>query len=212
MKTQITVIAVIWCMFLTGFKQVESPNNVNESEANGVDTYMSQYLTYELPDGLFNGTYSEEIGFGGGNLFLLDNKQVQCTDSAPVEWCATGGVMFVDNKLMKFENGLLDSVALGWNHSIFLSNAERIEDCEAQAVIIEAEHDLYTAAEIDKAKANGNPIPENEQTAKMWYVFFAKEDGNVAYALFLNEKYFDKEDMIELAKTVHFQDGAFYKD
>ncbi|MDR3601633.1 MAG: hypothetical protein P4L49_14330, partial [Desulfosporosinus sp.] len=41
------------------------------------------------------------------------------------------------------------------------------------------------------------------------YVFFAEEGGNTAYTLYLSENYFSKNDIIALARSVHFNEGAF---
>jgi len=43
----------------------------------------------------------------------------------------------------------------------------------------------------------------------MWYVFFAKENSDISYAIFLNADYFSKEDTISLAQSVIFKDNAF---
>ncbi|SPF45905.1 exported hypothetical protein [Candidatus Desulfosporosinus infrequens] len=172
-------------------------------------TSMSDYLTYSLPEGLSKGAFSADIGSGGGNLFIYDKAKIVNAPNAPREWLAAGGVMFYDRSHITFENGNISSVAPMWNHSGFLGNPERVSNCEANAVIVEAVHDLYTMAEIETANEAGNPIPEGERTAKMWYVFFAEERGNTAYTLYLNENYFSKDNIIALARSVHFNEGAF---
>jgi len=171
---------------------------------------MSDYLTYNLPKGLSSGAFSADMGSGGGNLFFYDNAKIAEAPNAPREWLAAGGVMFYDRGHITFENGKISSVTPTWNHSVFLTAPERVSSCEANAVIVETDHDLCTAAEIDAAEAAGHPIPEGERTAKMWYVFFAEEGGNTAYTLYLNENYFSKDDIIALTRSVHFNDGAFY--
>ena len=173
-------------------------------------TSMSDYLTYNLPEGLSNGAFSADIGKGGGNLFIDDNAKIAEAPNAPREWLAAGGVMFYDRGHITFENGIILSVTPMWIHSVFLTAPECVSSYEANAVIVETAHDLYTAAEIDAAEAAGHPIPEGERTAKMWYVFFAEEGGNTAYTLYLNENYFSKDDIIAIARSVHFNDGAFY--
>lgn len=173
---------------------------------------MSEYLTYSLPKGLSNGGFSADIGSGGGNLFLYNNAEIADAPNVPREWLAAGGVMFYDRGNITFENGKISSVTPMWNHSVFLTTPECVSSSEANAVIVGAEHDLYTAAEIDAAKEAGHPIPEGKQSAKMWYVFFAEEKGNTAYTLYLNESYFGKDDIITLARSAHFNDGAFYSN
>ncbi len=171
---------------------------------------MSDYVTYRLPKGLTNGAFSADIGKDGGNLFLYDKAKTSEAPNAPREWLAAGGIMLYDRGHITFKSGKISSVTPMWNHSVFLTTPERVSSCEANAVIVEAAHDLCTAAEIEAAKAAGHPIPEEEQTSKMWYVFFAEEDWNTVYTLYLNENYFSKDDILALARSVHFNEGAFY--
>ena len=73
----------------------------------------------------------------------------------------------------------------------------------------EVNHDLYTAPQIYDAEVAGNPIPIEEQTSNMWEIYFAHEDSNKAYCIFLNVKYFTKEEAITLAQSVQFTEAAF---
>ncbi|MBD5106590.1 MAG: hypothetical protein HDT41_06390 [Lachnospiraceae bacterium] len=84
-----------------------------------------------------------------------------------------------------------------------------MEGCETQAFLFQANHDLYTVSDIAEAEENGNPIREEDQTANIWYVCFAKEEGKRAYVLFLNDRYFDKEDIVSMARNIKFKEGAF---
>jgi hypothetical protein len=186
-----------------------SASGATASAAPPSEPAMTDYLTYKLPEGLSDGAYTADIGNKGGNLFIADKAKTEDAPNAPQEWLAAGGVMFYDRSLIAFKNGEILSVESLWNHSEFLTAPERVPNGEANAVIALAVHDLYTAAEIESAKAAGNPIPEEKQTVKMWYAFFAKEAGDSAYALFLNAQYFSKDDLIKLAQSVHFTDGAF---
>jgi hypothetical protein len=185
---------------------------VNKNIETFLNTHKSMYdyLTYKLPNGLSSGTFSATIGSSGGNLFIYNNVKDIEAPNAPREWLAAGGVMFYDRSLITFEKGKILTVTAMWNHSEFLTAPEHVSNCEANAVIVEVVHDLYTAAGIEAAKEAGNPIPEKEQTAKMWYAFFAEEDGNIAYSLYLNENYFNKNDITALAQSVHFNYGAFH--
>lgn len=108
------------------------------------------------------------------------------------------------------ESGFLAGSALGYNHTEYLSDTEEnLEGCETQAFLFQANHDLYTVSDIAEAEENGNSIREEDQTANIWYVCFAKEDGKRAYVLFLNDRYFDKEDIISMARNIKFKEGAF---
>lgn len=43
----------------------------------------------------------------------------------------------------------------------------------------------------------------------MWYVFFARPDSDIMYAVYLNADLYEKEDVLKLARSVHFKEGAF---
>ena len=79
-----------------------------------------------------------------------------------------------------------------------------MDKCEVSAVIIQVGHDLYTAS-----AAQENNITNDELISSMWYIFFAKENSDVCYAIFLNADCYSKEDIILLAQSVKFKDNAF---
>lgn len=182
---------------------------------------MSQFLTYQLPDSLMDGNYSAVLGVDGGNLFLKDSQQPEGPEYAPVEWYAYGGVYKLpyekansdtddySPQYVTFENGKLVNGSIGENHTEYIGEPIILEGLKAQAVIMEVMHDLYTAAGVGAAEEAGNPIPVDEQTSKMYEIFFAREDGNAAYCIFLNQKYFTYEDTVALAKSVQFKENAF---
>lgn len=179
---------------------------------------MNMYLTYQLPEGFANGPYTATL-MAGGNLILKEGEQPTAPGFAPVEWNAPGGVMRIpydpDNadptapQYVIFKDGKLMDGYLGENHTWYTGEPETLDNVQEQAILKEVNHDLYTAAEIGAAEEAGNPIPVEEQTSNMWEIFFAREDGKAAYCLFLNEKYFTKEQAIALAQSVQFTDAAF---
>jgi beta-lactamase regulating signal transducer with metallopeptidase domain len=179
---------------------------------------MNMYLSYKLPEGFVNGPYTAVL-MSGGNLILKEGEEPAGPDSAPVEWYAPGAVMKFpydstgENpaavQYVIFENGRLTDINIHSNHSWFIGEPEVLENVREQAVLKEAGHDLYTAAGIEAAREAGNPIPEEEQTSKIWEIYFAREDGRTAYCILLNEKYFTKEDAIALAESVRFTEAAF---
>lgn len=169
---------------------------------------ISQYLQYDLPAELIVDNYNRELGSLGGNLFgLKDNGNFvaeEASESTPPGWHSFGGAEMYYQLNCQFNNGKLTGVSLPWNHAFYLANAESIEGCVASAIILEVSFDLYTAPE-----AYNNHITKDNQTSKMWYVFFAQEDSKISYAIFLNAKYFSKEATIALAQSVEFSDNAF---
>lgn len=169
---------------------------------------INQYITYSLPDKLVDGSYNRELGYLGGNQFSLKDTgsyvAKEASDGTPPGWNSYGGVEMYYNLNHQFNNGQLTDVSLPWNHSAYLTKAEPVDNCKVTAVIVQVSFDLYTSAEaIEKH------IDKDKQNSTMWYVFFAKEDSDISYAIFLKADYFSKEDTISLAQSVTFSDNAF---
>ena len=166
---------------------------------------MKNYLTYVLPEALYDGAYDWNLGNLGGNVFqsdTLEEKGVEnLNEDIPTEWLSLGGVESYYKVKYTYEDGVLTNISLPWNHSEFLSQPELIDGTEIQGILVSVSHDLITGEDIEKNVS--------EQQSLYWYVFFSKEDSDVSYALYLSQDYFSKEDMIKLAKTVKFTDTAF---
>jgi hypothetical protein len=184
---------------------------------------MNKFLTYKLPDSLTDGKYNAALGYGGGNLFYKDGRQPQSPSAewTPVEWYSYGGVYRLpyqkadstadagNNNFVTFENGKLVRGYLFDNHTETIGEPIPLKNTKEQAVIMETQHDLYTAAELYDAEEAGKAIPKEEQTSTMYEIYFAREDGHAAYCIFLNKKYFSLKDAKTLAKSVQYKDGAF---
>ncbi len=172
-------------------------------------TKVSDYVQYQLPEGLSESGFLAGIGSRGGHIFYYENEEITKSTFA-MEWGAPGGIMFLDQNQAVFHQGKLAGAELEYNHTEYLPDTEEyLEGCETQAFLFLANHDLYTASEVAEAEENGNPIREEDQTANVWYVCFARENGKRAYALFLNDTYFDKEDIVSMARNIRFKEGAF---
>ena len=92
------------------------------------------------------------------------------------------------------------------NHSGSSSEFEFLEECGMQAVLCEYFCDLFTAAESEEyMQAHGISEEEFQWNSRYWYVFFAEEDSEYVYTLMLNQEYFDKEDIVELARSMEFR-------
>lgn len=169
---------------------------------------MSRYITYNLPETLINGDYNVELGYLGGNLFCY--KEIgsciisETSESTPYGWNSYGGVEMYYKLNCIFNNGQLIDVSIPWNHSVYLDEAQPVDGCEVPAIIIPVSHDLYTAVEAEE-----KGLTQDEITSKMWYVFFAKEDSDISYAIYFNKDYYSMEDTISLAQTVRFSEDAF---
>lgn len=174
---------------------------------------MNRYLTYHLPASMKNSAYNAGIGMNGGNLFLMNTDLLNATDQALNEWSAPGGVLLLpmdsSYSYVTFEKGKLMNGTLGNNHTEVLGDPDFLNNLTEQAVLIEVQHDLYTAADIAAAEAAGNPIPAQDQVSTMYEIYFARENGLRAYCIFLNQKYFTYDEAIALVNSVKFTDQAF---
>ena len=99
--------------------------------------------------------------------------------------------------------------AIPWNHTSYWGELVSVEDCEVPALLEPLCHDLYTPSSLEEAEKRYGPIPEENQTSRMWYVFFARPDSDVMYAIYLNGDLYKKEDALKLARSVHFKEEAF---
>ncbi len=166
---------------------------------------MSSYLTYKLPNSLVDDNFTFNLGNLGGNLFSLKKTGSSVaieskSKSIPYGWDSYGGVEIYYKLNYTYDNGKLTDISIPWNHSGFLNQPEYIDGCDIDILLVKVSHDLYTHAEItNKAK----------QTSKYWYAFFAKEDKDISYSLFLNADIYTKREIIKLAKSVKFKNGAF---
>ena len=169
---------------------------------------INEYITYGLPASLANGSYNRELGYLGGSLFCRRDTgscvAKEASASTPPGWNSYGGAELYYKLMCSFANGRLTNVFLPWNHSIDLTVAEPLSDCAVPAVIVQIGFDLYTAPEIQQLN-----ITKDKQTATMWYVFFAKENSEISYAVYLNAEKYSKEETISLARSVKFSADAF---
>lgn len=169
---------------------------------------INQYITYSLPNTLVDGNYNRKLGYLGGNLFCLKDTgscvAKEASDGTPPGWNSYGGVEMYYKLHCQFDNGQLADVFLPWNHSAYLTKPKPIDNCKVPAVIVQVSFDLYTQPE-----ATEKNIDKDKRNSTMWYVFFAKEDSDISYAIFLNADYYSKKDTISLAQSVKFSDNAF---
>ena len=132
-------------------------------------------------------------------------------DSVPDAWLAAGGIIRwnADYLYRRFDTGSLKETAIPWNHTSYWGELVSVEDCEVPALLEPLCHDLYTPSSLEEAEKRYGPIPEENQTSRMWYVFFARPDSDVMYAIYLNGDLYKKEDALKLARSVHFKEEAF---
>lgn len=207
---KITATTVL--LLVTGVAAVLLLANRKDTEVS--DVAISDWLSWQIPksEDIEEEGYKADIGECGGELFTWTGDSPYTTngsDSAAEEWRAAGGILRNSREFFVFEDGILTNLHYNYNHSIVMQEAESLDGCEEQAVIMQMNHDLFTAPELYMAEESGKPIPENEQTVNMWYVGMARENAEYGYVFFLNGRYYDKEDAIAFARSVRFTDNAW---
>lgn len=168
------------------------------------DKYIRESIkNIELPKA-FSGYESENENLGSGWLFRYkDTDSITTVDlEEETDSCcyAYGGIIKVPHANYKMEQGEIKEVNTFSMQGIVPKNAsvEQVENCDAPAVVLEAEG-ASLAADTQKKYDNTD----------YWSVFFGKEDSSYEFVLFLNQKYFSKEDIIKLAQSIQFSENAF---
>ena len=164
----------------------------------------------DLPDSLKLGNYQMDLVLGQGCLFEGDYEEMPHGEGTPKDWYAPGGIEFIKREYfpgeIRFKDGKLEAVMVHMNHSGSSSEFEFLEECDMQAVLCEYSCDLFTVAESEEyMQTHGISEEEFQWNSRYWYVFFAEEDSEYVYTLMLNQEYFDKEDIVELARSVKFR-------
>lgn len=156
--------------------------------------------------------YRSDLYLGGGVLFSWKEESRNLEEMwAPEEWKSAGGFCRAESEeYFTFDgNGRLTDLELRMNHSEKIGGGEILEGCQEQAVLISMNHDLYTVSELDMLAEAGRPVPEEETTANIWYIGFARENAPCGYILFLSERYYTKEEAVAMAQSVRFTDAAW---
>lgn len=187
-----------------------NPSFKQAAAAKSASRSIRQYITYSLPATLSDGGYRKELGSLGGNLFCLKSTgscvAKKASDSTPPGWNSYGGAEMYYGLNCQFDRGQLTDVSSPWNHSEYLTKIKPVDHCRAPAAVVQVSFDLYTAAEASEKHVED----KNAETSTMWYVFFAKENSKIGYAVFLNAEHFSREDAMTLARSVKFSKDAFY--
>lgn len=169
---------------------------------------VEAWLSIELPEGYSFGSYSANMGVAGGALIAPQAYELYGDDVyAPQEWYYAGFIGQIPNASEHFEfadGKLVNGQLGGWNHST--SERLGVLDLDWQALWVEYNHDLYTAADLARLEEDGVDTLQIETTSDYWYFFFAKEGEERAYYLSLSQKLFTKEEALAIAETVDFKE------
>lgn len=167
---------------------------------------IEQYLTFTLPEGTFLGDYSMSMNdMFQGSLIQGDFEEIEHGEWAPEAWYAPGGVgLTVNDDRAIFEDGKLQRFQWLGNH-LGGEMVETLENCDLPAVLYHFNFDIFTLPELEEyANAHNVSMDEVKSVSDYWYVFFAEPEGEYVYTVFLNQAYFDKEDIVKLAESVRF--------
>ncbi len=172
---------------------------------------LSDILTIELPAGYTLSDYRADIGVNGGVLIEPQAYQVMKGldsdyGSGVTEWLYSGTISVIKypKDWFVFENGKpVDKMIHYWNHTVE-EKVEILEGFDMPAILYQASHDLYTAAETEILSEQGIQLTDDELTSDYWYIYFVSQDKEEAYYLSLDQKQFTKEEAVEIAKTVKF--------
>ncbi|BBF42202.1 hypothetical protein lbkm_0884 [Lachnospiraceae bacterium KM106-2] len=162
-------------------------------------------IALKLPEGLARGKGKQQ------GYFLKEGKMPKIIkpELADPSWYAYGGVNEVEPDLLYFRDGKLTDKYLEGNHMLRLKESEKVTGCETQAILMEIQYDLYSVPELEKLKKKGHSISEEDSVSKVWYVVFGEEKATKDYEIYLNAKYYSKEDVIALARSANFSKNAF---
>ena len=171
---------------------------------------LSLEVNLELPEGLRLCNYQMDLVMGQGCLFVGDYEEEEHGEGTPQDWYTPGGIAFINKEYFPgdiiFENGVFKDVSIRMNHSGITSDIEKVEGCNKQAVLCEYSNDLFTATEaVEYMQTHGITEEEFHGNSTYWYAFLTEEDDEKVYTLFLNQKYFTKEDIVKLAQSVKFK-------
>ena len=151
--------------------------------------------------------------FFKGYLFVGDFDEPIHSEFVYDSWYYPGGIAVSNRKQnnnLQFKDGKIVHGGIGMNHSVPVGDLEQIDGCESEAALQKYNFDLFTVAEADEyEKVHAVTLSDEELTSNYWYIFMGKEESDNYYVLFLNERYFTKQDVIDMARSVHFTEDAF---
>lgn len=188
----VTVVAIATAATFTGAR----PDRTGAVELPklGISLVLPEELTLE--------DYSGTLGYGGGYL-LSPNAYLHYGDGTPPEWAAAGMVGTFPVRWLTWEGRTITEALPTWNHTAY-GEVEPLSDLVSPAAILQAEHDLYTAAEAGTLEESGVDLSTVETVSTYWYVFLAQPSDETGILLSLNAKNFTRQDAVDFAQSVTF--------
>lgn len=174
--------------------------DVTKGQNKDVDINKS-IKNIELPTA-FLGYEREPAGLGWLFRYKDTNNitTVDLEDETDACCYAYGGILKVPHANYKMEQGEIIEVSDFAMNGIMPKSEtlEKVENCQVPAVLLEA-----------NASSLAADIQKKYESTNYWSVFFGKEGSSYEFVLFLNQKYFSKNDIIKMAQSVQFSDIAF---
>lgn len=158
-------------------------------------------VSFTLPDGVELLEYREGVGLGGG--CLLSPKIHDGGDGAPDEWMYTGMIAQFSTKLLTWEDGKITRAGSLWNHTD-INVSRSLDSLAVPAFYLEAEHDLYTAADAEKRAERGVDMALLEPVSTYRYVLLARPEDEWGYILSLDAGAYSEDDMLRFAESFQY--------
>lgn len=169
------------------------------------DKSILNEISFELPQELSVGDYNANVGFEGGCL-ILPMVYEGDEESTPDEWMASGMVSrYTQSSHLEWKNGEIDHVYSFYNHTS-MEILEKVEGLCAPALLVQCNHDLYTAAGMGELEEEGVDLTTIETTSDYWYLYIAEPGEEYGYVITLNQKNYTKEDILNVGKTIQIKD------
>lgn len=166
--------------------------NVTTEAINGLQSAnefnFPHNINYVLPDGMKAGEFDQYLGMGGG--IPLYNK------SGAI--CGCLEIHLYGSSILA--NGVLTGVTQFANHAWFASEFIPVTS-GMPCVAVKYSQDIFD-------EDTSQYIGERE----LWYAFWAKEEFEPIYALYLYADAYDFEDLKAIAASVTFSEDAFLRE
>ena len=197
-----------YCMLYSADERYHTVDSIEEFLYTR--TQISDWLTIELPEGYTLSEYDANVGIGWGGAHIepqaYDIQGEDTYGNYVIDWTMSGciGRLYVEQDDFLFRDGMLVEKQIRlWNHTSE-NKVTTLAGLDKPAILYHINHDLYTAGDIGRLEEQGINVAPEDTTSDYWYIFFAKEDGAVGYYLALVQRQFNREDALNVAKTVKF--------
>lgn len=197
--------------FTAGTESLSNDTEGNETVSQKPDDHHLP-CTAQFPSGTAVGMWDEKKSQINEDVWWITTdrefedlmqKYPDANNGNPNLWVSPGWVeSFTTNVLYYGEDGRM--IRFGSPFHAYCSVLEEVSDSNSRVVLAEFKFDAYVG--LDVAEFN---IPVEEWLTEYWAVCFVQDEGDIYYSFYFSKKCFSKEEVIEFAKTVVFEEGAF---